>query len=397
MAKIAIIGGGACGIMAALEAAKRGAKVTLFEQNSSLGKKLAMAGNGRCNITNTRIDAQNYFCSDKTFVNAIINTVNFNALQKILLDLGIALSTSQGQVFPLSYDGKNVVAILQNHLQNRGVEIHCSCNITKIEKNSSFTLYSKDTKYEDFEKLLLCSGSNAYIKHPAQADYALANDLGLRTKPSHPSLVQLKLKQNHHELASGVKVDAKITMQIENNTYEKSGDLLFTPYGISGLTVLDLSHYACAAIHSGKKVILKVDLFARTPQHELESFLKMLYKRAKPQSLELFLKSFLHAKVAKMLIAKYNLAQTINPKVIKKLCYIFKGMEFEVHSCRELKYAEVAGGGVSVEEVDKQTLMSKKIPNLYLGGEVLDVVGQRGGYNLHFALACGVICGKNMA
>lgn len=397
MKKVAIIGGGASGMIAAILCSQRGCEVTLFEKSSSLGKKLSIAGNGRCNISNQSISADNYYCNDKSFVNAVINTVNFGALEKVLLNLGIVLTSINKQVYPQSFDGKNVVEILQTHLQKDNVKVLTNCEITKIEKKESFTLQSKDRVFSRYEKVMLCSGSNAYLKHPTQKCYALAKELGLEVNESFASLVQLKLKQNHHSLASGVKVDAKVTAVIDGKEHEKTGDLLFSSYGISGLSVLDLSHYVAVAKQKGQKVVVRVDLFYQMSQPELENFLKTLYSRAKPKSLELFLKSILHAKVVKMLMAKYNLHQTINPKVIKKLCFLLKDIEFEVEATKELKYAEVAGGGVDVSEVDKQTLMSKKVNNLYLGGEVLDVVGQRGGYNLHFALACGVICGRAMA
>ena len=396
MQKVAIIGGGASGIVAAIQASKSGANVEIFEKNSTLGKKIAIAGNGKCNISNTEISAQNYYCKDPSFVNAIINTVNFKALQKLFLDFGIVFTQNSGQVFPHSKDGKNVLSLLQNRLVDNGVKIHHNCEITAVKKTSNFTLFSADKTFSGYDKVMLCSGSNAYIKHPTRDSYFLAKDLGLQVQDAFASLVQVNLKQHHHKIASGVKVNAKVTLQLDGTTHQCCGDLLFTPYGLSGLSILDLSYRIATAKQKGKKVVLNVDLFQQKPLLELEEFLKTLYQKSKPQELELFLKSLFPSKLVTMLMQKYNLDQTINPKVIKKLCYIFKEIEFEVDSTRELKYAEVAGGGVSVEEVDKQTLMSKKIPNLYLGGEVLDVVGQRGGYNLHFALACGVICGKSL-
>ncbi len=399
MQKIAIIGAGAGGMIAAITAARAGAHVQLFEQNDAPGKKLRIAGNGKCNISNAKLDAKHYHCEDKKFINYLINEFNFPRFEKFCFGLGLPLlQRDGGKAYPASLEGKAVVSAFVRKLGDLGVTLRTGCKITAIDKDRTFTLHGEKQSFEGFDKVLLAAGSQAAPGLGGSAGgYALAQSFGHECRPTFPALVQYELQSGPFAIAAGVKTEAGLTLLVEGRKhYETRNDLLFTKYGLSGLAVLDSSYLGAKALQQGKKVSLGLDLFPEHSVEELENLLLKLYKANKHYDALALLNALLHSKVAKALLRHCGIEGTLDRKKIKKLCFSAKNWEFAVADTHGFAHAEISGGGIDVTEVEKTTMESKKQKGLYLCGEMLDVAGKRGGYNLHFAWAGGFIAGRAM-
>jgi predicted Rossmann fold flavoprotein len=400
MQNIAIIGGGAGGLMAAVIAAKAGARVTLFEQNKTLGKKILASGNGRCNISNADLSAAHYHCDDSKFINFCLSECNANKFAKLCEEIGILLKEGrEGQLFPMSMHAKSVLSAFEAKLANLGVQIHTECKITKLSYDKTFTLQNDTQSFKGFEKVLLAAGSPAAPGlGGSDSGYGLAQGFGHSLKPPFAALVQYEIANNPFTKAAGVKTVAKLSVFADNTFLTtKTHDVLFTKYGLSGLAVLDTSYEAAKALQQKQTVTLTLDLFPAYGQKELASLLQKLYKTNRTYPPLTLLSALLHEKIAKLLLHQMDDPKALNPKLLTRLSLLAKDLRFELKETKGFDHAEICGGGIPVEEVEKTTMQSKTQKGLHLCGELLDVAGQRGGYNLHFAWASGYIAGRAMA
>jgi predicted Rossmann fold flavoprotein len=393
MKKVAIIGGGASGLFCAIICAKEGAKVTLFEQNNKLAKKILVSGNGRCNITNTQLSWRNYHSNNPEFVRYAIERFGYKAFEKMMHSFGLVLTKHQdGRVFPLSYEAKNVAYIFEQMARSLGVEIHLNAKITSLEN-----------LFLEYDAVVVATGSQA-ATHLGGCDDGerFAKEYGHTIYPSFASLVQLEINNKHLHKMAGVKTEAKITLLI-NHQQECSvlGDLLFTNYGISGLGVLDISYHASKALEAFAHVSVELNLLPSfTPQKLAQNIIAIAHN--KPHAtLQEVLMGFVPLKVATQVVEfaqlnPTNKASTLNQKMAKKIANTLTHWRFEVEQTHGFRHAEVCGGGINTQEVDPKTMQSLKRKNLYFTGEVLDVVGQRGGYNFAFAWASGYLAAQNI-
>ncbi len=381
---IVIIGGGACGLLSGVLLAQKGNRVTIVEKNSTVGKKIVVSGNGRCNITNKNISYHDYPMGDKELIKSVLNRFGFSEAKKLFSSLGIELIVNDdGRVFPLSLSGKSVVEVLLGHLKSLKVEVLLNSEVLDVQKDSdTFFVELKDKKLKA-DKLIVCSGSRAY-KSVGVSDigYKIAQNFGHTVKDLYPSLVQVECSDRLIYKASGVKIYSKVCVYDgKEKLHESEGDLLFTNYGLSGLAILDSSFYISQA---KGEVSLKVDLMPKISHEELVS---LFDKRLKLKDV-LDYESWLGAVIPKKIIPLVSRSRLLNKKSIKELAYNIKNLKIKVDNLRDEKYAEIIAGGVDSGEIYSRTLESKKVKNLYFGGEVLDVAGDRGGFNLHFAFGC---------
>ncbi len=404
MKNIAIIGGGASGMIAALTAAKAGAAVTVYEHNRSVGKKILASGNGRCNIINTTATSHDYFGNDPSFVEYALNNMPFQNFEKFCLNIGLLLDIKKdGRCYPLSNEAKSVVNALYEAIKQAGVKIKTENKIEVIQSHKSGFLLNMDSKHY-YDKVLIATGSEAAPQLGATADgYTFAKAFGHSIETPYPSLVQLHLDSTVHAKMAGVKVLAEVTLYLNARAEEKSlGDTLFTRYGISGLTVLDLSQKASLALINYQTVSIGINLLPRFSRQALFSQLEKLFSAVKSYTLSDALNGMLSIKIVPNLLLSAKLdplasVSTLNTKQIKKLAHHIQDWRFDVTDTHGFKHAEVSGGGVSTLEVDPKSMESKYVKGLYFSGEVLDIVGRRGGYNFNFAWASGMIAGREMA
>lgn len=402
---VAIIGGGASGLMAALFAARAGADVTIYEHNSGVGKKILASGNGRCNIINTTATADDYAGNDPHFVTYALKQLNFNYFEKFCHSIGLVLDIKEdGRCYPLSNEAKSVLIAFKSAVSEAGVHIRTDSPVNAISKKDSLFIVETPSDKNRFDKVLIATGSEAAPQLGATVDgYTFAKSFGHEIMPTYPSLVQLHLhSKNHHKMA-GVKTTAEVTLIIDGKRNLKViGDILFANYGISGLAILDISQRASYALLHKQHVSISLNLLPRYERGELVNIIEKLFASVPNHDVHTALCGLLPAKIATYLledaaIALSTTVSTLNPKELKKLSHLISDWKFDVTDTHGFKHAEVSGGGVSTVQINNKTMESKLVEGLYFAGEVLDIVGRRGGYNFNFAWASGMITGKEMA
>jgi predicted Rossmann fold flavoprotein len=405
MSKIAIIGAGASGIISAIQASKNSNnQVDIYEKNSAIGKKILASGNGKCNITNQNISIEDYYCSKPSFLKYTLNQFDFNRCKKMFEEFGIILhSKPDGKTYPLSNEAKSVVTVLSNHLNKDNIKIFVDTQITNIQKNQNKFTITIENQTRTYDKVILATGSNSY-KNLGGTDIGnnIAKNFGHNIIPNYPALVQLNLKDTLHQLANGVKTKADVKLIINNSQKEQiHDDILFTKYGISGLAILDLSVKISTALQNKKNIKLSINFL---PQYSFQELLNIINRVCKINSSFSILHTLcgvIHSKIALMILKSLNInklepTDKINQKTIKNIVNKIINFELEVSDTKGFDYSEVSGGGVDVTQINDKTFESKLIKNLYICGELLDVIGKRGGYNLHFAWSSGYIVGNNI-
>lgn len=395
-----IIGGGACGLVAAIEAAKRGLKVTVYEKNTKVGRKILATGNGRCNITNQSIKAANYHSQSPSFVNTCLSRFGSSKCIEYFGELGLEMTQGEkGRMYPMNQQSSTVVDILLIECKRLGVEFVLSSEVTKIAKsNDKFIIETADKK-ATFDFCLCATGSLAMpTLGGSDSGYNFATLFGHKLIPVAASLVQLVCHEKELKDLSGVKVVGNIDIYTDGQKRKSAfGDILFTNYGISGSAVLDVSRVASVSLQTNQKVFVVLDLLPNFTKEGLEKLLQKRLKIAYEKSLSLWLEGLINKKLAPFIITRSELPKHISKasqlgiKEIKKLVHTLKNIKLSVIDTKGFASAEVCAGGVDVSDINPNTFESKIVKNLYFGGEVLDVDGDCGGYNLHFAWASGFV------
>lgn len=393
MKKVAIIGGGASGLLCAIFCAKNKLHVDVFEQNNKCAKKILVSGNGRCNITNTNLTCKNYFSQNPSFVEFAIREFGFVEFEKFCHSIGLLLDVKEdGRVYPLSNEAKSVASLLISHAKNLGVNFHLDTKITDIKKLLNM-----------YDSVVVATGSEAATHLGGNRDaIEFAKLFGHNIIPTYPSLVQLHLEQKIVKKMSGAKIDGEVTLLVDNKKSVTSrGDILFSDYGVSGFAVLDISQGASMALMNSLHVSISINLL---PKFDVQTLFTHI-QRVATSSLNItildILCGLLPLKIASGILEDLKiLASTcgdeINTKLSKKIANQILNWRFDVIDTHGFRHAEVAGGGVDTTEINPKTFESLREKNLYFCGEALDVVGRRGGYNFAFAWASGYLVAKDI-
>ncbi len=397
-----IIGAGAAGLCAAITAARAGQSVTLLEQNTKIAKKILVSGNGKCNIDNKYIDSRRFHSQNPSFIEDVLTAYGFDVVEKFFTSIGLELiEGKEGKMFPMSLQASSVVELLEYEAKRAGVEIFCDCTVTSIDKNADTFTVETSQGSKISKKLLLTSGSPAAPQlGGSNSGYAFAAKMGHSLIPRHPSLVQLCSEENWVKSASGVKV-AGLAQLYANGEYitEKKGDLLFTNYGISGLAILDLSREVSTRLANFDYCELNLDLMPELSKEKLTNLLLSRIKKESEKPLALWLQGIINKKLISIILeqskCKVRVEDQLNRKEINKLVHTIKNLKLSINDTKGFAGAEVATGGIDTTEVNPKTMESKLVPNLYFAGEILDVDGDRGGFNFHFAWVTGMRVGTN--
>lgn len=376
--KIAIIGAGASGMMCAITAKKQSSEldITIFEKNDKVGKKILASGNGRCNIINTTFDATNYHAGDPLFVKKALEQFSFATFKKFCLDIGLVLDAKEdGRCYPLSNEARSVVTLFSKALSEQGVQVRLEHDVGQIRHEKGIFFVDD----EPFDTLVVSSGLGAASQLGSSEDgLDFARSFGHTVAPTFPALVGLELA-DATKCLFGVKMRAKVSLYIDGLFKEEAfDDILFTNYGISGFAILDISTAASYALSLGSSVYIEIDLL---PQFDRNALFTLLRK--------------VDGDLTGLLPAK--LIDVVQADNIKQSVHNIQHLRFDVSATHGFDHAEASGGGVLTSEINSHTMESQKINKLYFTGEVLDVVGERGGYNFAFAWASGYNAGKFLA
>ena len=390
MRKVAIIGAGAAGMTAAITAASNGAEVVVLEHMDRVGKKILSTGNGRCNFTNTYQDRSCYHSDNESFPWKIIEKFNAEQIIKLFEELGVYAKNRNGYMYPYSDQASSVTEALKMELERLQIDVRLQTECTNIfPRKKGFTLQIvKDGKkgkiYADH--VILCTGSRAFPASGSDGSgYDLAKKLGHKIIPVLPALVQLRCEEKFFKSIAGVRVQGTVSIWSENQCLAKdTGELQLTNYGISGIPVFQVSRYAAIALYKKKKVQAILDFMPEFSEDELEKF---LIKRAK-------MRPYKRADQFFTGLSKEKKVGVFAEKEIQQLVRLIKNFKVIVTETNSYEQAQVCRGGIDTKDVHPDTLESRYVPGLYFAGEILDVDGMCGGYNLTWAWASGAVSGR---
>ncbi len=401
--EIAVIGGGASGLMAAITAKKSGKEVIILERKDRILKKVLITGNGRCNITNVNANISNYFGKNISSVENILNRFTPQDTMDFFNELGIVCNEeNRGKVYPLSGQASSVVDALRFEAEKLGIKIETEFYVRKIEKDGfKFRIYSEDKKKIEAGRVIIAAGGQSYPELGSNGSgFELAKELGHSVTKLSPSIVQLKTEKYQVKGLQGIKTDVAVTAYGDNKkicTYD--GELLFTDYGISGNVVFNISF----VMPLYKNVEFEIDFMKKFDYNELYEMLKERKRILSHLTMENYFNGMINKKLGQFLskvsgIEKLSKpVKDLNDSDIRKLCTVLKKHRMKILETTGFKNAQVTAGGVSLDEVNTETLESKIVKGLYFSGEVLDVYGECGGFNLQWAWASGHIAGENTA
>lgn len=397
-----IIGGGASGLMCAVGAKikKPNMSVAIIEKNPRVGKKLLSTGNGRCNLTNRFVSAEKYCGSFKAQANILFEKYNTEKLIEIFENIGLlTFCDSEGRYYPLCKQASAVLDVLRFACDRLGVEIFCDESIKSVKKsNRGFEIKTQNNVFNS-EKLVIACGSKAAPKlggNSSCSDYL--KNLGHKFNPFSPALCPIKVESDILKSLKGLRASARAVLLDRNfnSVKEESGEVQFTDNALSGICIFNLSLY------SKKGFIISLDLAENYSENELFNILLSnitLFADLTVDNLftGIFQKRLGQAVLKKAGISDFSrLCKSVSSNEINQIAKTVKQMEFKVVENCGFEQAQAALGGVLGEEINESTMESKLMKNLYICGEAVDICGECGGFNLHFAFASGLVAGENL-
>lgn len=391
---ILIIGGGAAGLAAAIEAAKAG-RVTVLEKEPRVGRKLSVTGNGRCNLTNLHMTPARYHGGDPDFVRPALERFDVPETLRFFRALGlVTVADPSGRVYPHSDQAGSVVDVLR-FAAGRVADIRCDAAVTGLRRVPGGFEVQTAAGVFSCRKLIVAAGGAASPRFGGSMDgYALLAVLGHSRTGLTPSLVPLKTDNAFTRPLKGVRADAGVELWDAGRLAARSaGEVQFTDYGLSGPAIFEISRQAVRA----KAGVIRLDFLRGVGAEELESML--LARRSSGLTLENLLTGILHNKLGRTLLSGlgYSLgapASALTRDDLSGIAGAVKGTEVRVTGSLGMEGAQVTAGGVRTSEFDPATLESRLVPGLFACGEVLDVDGDCGGYNLQWAFSSGRLAGQ---
>ncbi|MTI79404.1 MAG: NAD(P)/FAD-dependent oxidoreductase [Firmicutes bacterium] len=407
MVKVIIVGGGASGLMAGLAARSNGAEVTILERMPRVGKKILATGNGRCNFSNVNLSIENYHGKNPRFAQGALNSFNVQQTIDYFEYLGIAHKVEErGKVYPMSDQAASVLDVLRYELEKLGVVETTGAEVVGIEKkNNCFFVHTSDNKHYQADRVIIAAGGKSYPNLGSNGSgFDLAKKLGHRIVEPFQALVQVKLAEEFYKQIKGIKFIGTVEVLSGNNVKDKAtGEILFTEYGISGPPVLDVSRVVNQLIHQGKEVWLKLLLLKDMTEGQLDELLIYRFQTQPQKSLIFNFVGLLNKQLTPVILKEAGIkdikkpAGNVTTDERKKIVSILHNWCLKVTETRGWKSAQVTAGGVEVKDINPKTMESKLNPGLYFAGEVMDIDGDCGGFNLQWAWSSGYTAGENAA
>lgn len=413
VARIVIIGGGAAGMFAAIAAAKtalrtgrNNCEIVIIEHTDRLGKKLLATGNGKCNLTNRDLKQEFYRGNHPDFAMKALECFGFEDTIDMFNDMGLMLREKNGYFYPYSEQAAVVNDTLRLEVERLGIKVMYGLSVEKIEcrRNDGFVLKFSKASPVECSGLIIAAGSKASPKTGSDGSgYTLAKALGHKVIKPLPALVQLICGESFYKSISGVRTDARVSMVIGENTdnekcISERGELQLTDYGISGIPVFQLSRYAVRALDKKIGFTTYIDFLPDIEPKKLMVFLKMQAKQGN-RTTEEVLNGLLNKKLSVLIAKECKLSPggeftRLKEKELYILVDKMKHFKTEVTGSKSFDMAQVCQGGVDTQELYSETMESRIVKGLYFAGEIIDIDGACGGYNLQWAWTSGFLAGK---
>lgn len=396
--RVLVIGGGAAGMMAALTAAENGHAVTLLERQGRVGRKLMATGNGRCNLTNHHVSPAHYHGETPDFCRHALAAFDVGSTLLYFAGLGL-LTTAEdsGRVYPFSNMAGSVLDVLRFALENSGIDLRTGCVVTAIKKKGN-TFLVRTESGEEFtaDRVILAAGGAAGGKVGGVMDgYQLAKGLGHHRTALYPSLVQIRTDPTYPRALKGVKAEAAVTIRRGGEVLAQNrGEVLFTEYGVSGPVIFDISRTAATG---GDGLTVTLDLFPDWEPREALDWLRQRRDSAGDREAGTLLTGTLHSRLGQMVCKAAGFtnqrAAGLSDGDLRRIAAQAKGFALPITGVCGFDQAQVTAGGLRCGEFDPHTMESRLVPGFYACGEVLDIDGDCGGYNLQWAWSSGHAAG----
>lgn len=396
---VGIIGAGASGMAAALWASQEpDVQVILMERQARVGRKLQATGNGRCNLSNEKFHISHYHGEDPTFTEQVFSQFGVEDTLNWFSSLGLCTVTEQsGKVYPYSDQANSVVDVLRLALDKENITLRLGFEVEKIKPSvDGFTVESKEETVYCDRLIVACGGLAGTKLGGTMAGYKLLSKLGHRSTKLRPNLVQIQSRWQALSSLKGVRVNCNVEILHNGDMFAQSrGELQFTEQGLSGPVIFEISRDVCSASGSW---IARLDFMPQWNEEKLMAHLQNRMQTNYP--IDELLTGVLHNRLGRVLtqcagIKGKAYCKDLSQRELEELCRCVKALEVELTEPMGMENAQVTAGGVLTDDFDPHTLESKKIPGLFVCGELLDVDGDCGGYNLQWAWSSGCVAGRN--
>lgn len=396
MNRIAIIGGGAAGMAAAIAAAEYGAYVTIFESNDKLGKKILATGNGRCNLSNINASIEHYHGQNSDFAAHALTEFDVNYTINKFAEMGVLTKVEdKGKIYPYCGNASAVSEALRERIKSLGIEVKYNFEVKDIiKKKDGFMLVSYKNEREKASEVIIATGGKASPASGSKGGgYQLLEKFGHTVTELKPSLVQIKTEPETVKKLKGIKINARVRI---GNIYD-DGEVLFTDYGLSGPPIFYLSAYI------DNQSELSLDFMPEYSNVQIKEILNQKQKNCPDMLLESFMSGIINKKLGQLILKQAGIAplsrtaDSLNASETEKISQIIKCRKFKINGTMSWNNAQVTKGGIKTNEFYADTMQSRLINGIFAAGEILDIDGDCGGYNLQWAWSSGFAAGKSAA
>lgn len=402
--RILIAGGGAAGMIAAITAGRLGADVTILERNARVGKKILATGNGRCNFTNINADVSYYHGNNPGFARGALDGFSIKDTIRFFEELGIEHKVEElGKVFPMSDQASSILDVLLYEMNRIGVRIVCDACVKEIAKEKGeFAVKLENGSIYRGDRVILAAGGKAMPSTGSDGNgYYLAAGLGHRITDIFPALVQLMLEGSFFKQIDGVKIVGTAEVLHNGKSIAKDrGDILFANYGVSGPPILQISRKAGELLNEGKEAFLRIVMMDQMTGDELRSILKRRFVNDPGKPADFCLVGFVNKRLIPVVLAEAGVKDAKRPaaglsiKDREAVADVLTDWRFRIRGTKSWPSAQTTAGGVDTDEIDQDTMGSLLVEGLYFAGEIIDIDGCCGGFNLQWAWSSGYVAGR---
>ncbi|MCR4704804.1 MAG: aminoacetone oxidase family FAD-binding enzyme [Lachnospiraceae bacterium] len=403
--KIAVVGGGASGLIAAISAANNGAEVTVLEKNDRIGKKILVTGNGKCNLSNTAFSASHYYTKDSNYMMSRFSEFGVEDTISFFSSIGLLLTDRDGYLYPRCEQASAVLDVLRFTLERLHVRMETSCEVISVTKSDDQFTVRTNRSEERYDRVIVSCGNIAGLNAPKgkrlqpNAFLSLFPSFHFKTAPFTPALTALRCSDSYCKALAGMRAKGMLSYYDGDGIKSDKGEVQFTDYGVSGIPAFQLSRQIGYRLMNESSVPLFFDFFPDLSDSEWEESIKKRYHTLGELSLDQFFTGLVNKKMIPVLLKESGLkgqVQTVSisvPRVLEAAA-LLKRFPFTCTSLNPYQNAQLCAGGVLLSELNEQ-FEAKSVKGLYMTGEILDVDGMCGGYNLQWAWTSGFLAGRS--
>ena len=401
--KIAIVGGGASGMIAAIVAKRSGAEVSVFEHMHRIGKKLLLTGNGKCNISNTDMDIRHFHGGRSDVISAVLDSGTPADTRAFFESLGLFMRDRNGYLYPYSEQASAVLDVLRFAIRDTGIDVYTDTDVKISENAGHFVIATSGGRFE-FDKVILCCGSCVARNTGSDGSgYDIAKKLGHSIIKPLPALTHLLCEEDFFTSIAGIRINSNVRIyRVDNDNTtllgEENGQVQLTKTGISGIPVFNLSYLATRSIDEGERIKAELDFIPDIAADDIREYMMKRKDELSDRTIEEFFIGLLPKPLGICICKRVHLSlgdkvSSISDESIESLCRLTKNFDVYVRGHGDFDWAQVASGGVNLNEVTEK-LESRIVPGLYFAGEILDVNGDCGGYNLQWAASSAMTAAR---